>query len=723
MPPQLFVNGKSVHLGRRIGKGGEGEVYALADDPQRAVKLYTAHDGFDREAKISAIVRMRLGEKSNLVAFPLALARDQRGGFHRFVMHLVRDHEPIFELYSPGARKQRFPQAGYRFLTRAALNTAKAIAAVHAAGCVIGDINHSGVLISKNATAALIDADSFQVIDGLERYLCRVGVPEYTPPELQGKSLSAVVRTFNHDAFGLAIVIFQLLAMGRHPFVGSYSRGEMPIQKAIAEFRFAYSEQRHACMTPPPGACTLKDFTPEVAAAFESAFGQSQQANRPSALHWVGLLESFERTLKKCSANSLHQYSSAAPACPWCRMEQRLGVVLFLPNYTDFATVPPSSIGTGTFNLATLWAQIEAIRVPSRAHLTPQLPTLSLSPSTDALQAKRRRYEPYAIRAGAIIAAVAIVAVVPNLWLLAFGVAAAGFFYAKQHGDPSSLFRQRFSSIEQEWHAALDQWERRCGIERVEELKASLQNSESGYENLQREEAQRIAGYQAQRQALQRNQYLDAFRIRDTKITGIGPAKLATLASYGIETAADITQEKVLAVPGIGPINSQPLLQWARECAQGFVYNTQQTAADRMELGKIRADIERTARELRDKLTIGAREYAQAAQASQRMVSQPDAHLTSVHTKRIQIETDLRFLGIALPTRPPRPSRTVKTQPLPAQQQTTRPTSHTAPYTGTPSCPLCNSRMVRRTARRGRRSGNQFWGCSRYPNCRGTRPI
>jgi Topoisomerase DNA binding C4 zinc finger len=404
-----------------------------------------------------------------------------------------------------------------------------------------------------------------------------------------------------------------------------------------------------------------------------------------------------------------------------------LGIVLFLPNYSDYATPPPSGIGTGTFNLATLWAQIEAIRVPSRAHLRPQLPSLSLLPSSDALKAKRKRYEPYAIRTGAIIAALAIVAVAPNLWLVAVAVAAAGFFYANQNGDPSSLFRQRFIAIEHEWQAALDQWERRCGIERIEELKASLQNSKSAYENLKREEAERLANYQAQRQALQRNQYLDTFRIRDTKVTGIGPAKLATLASYGIETAADVTPEKVLAVPGFGPINSQPLLQWARECARAFVYDTQQTAADRMELAKIRADIERTERQLRDKLTGGARDYAQAAQACQRMVSQPDTHLASVHTKRSQIEIDLKFLGIALPTRPPRSPRTVRTQPpprpAPTQARTTRPTTHTPGHTGTPACPLCNGSMVRRTARRGRRRGSQFWGCSRFPNCRGKRPI
>jgi restriction system protein len=37
-------------------------------------------------------------------------------------------------------------------------------------------------------------------------------------------------------------------------------------------------------------------------------------------------------------------------------------------------------------------------------------------------------------------------------------------------------------------------------------------------------------------------------------------------------------------------------------------------------------------------------------------------------------------------------------------------------------CPTCGSEMVRKTARRGPNPGQQFWGCSRYPACRGTRP-
>lgn len=39
-----------------------------------------------------------------------------------------------------------------------------------------------------------------------------------------------------------------------------------------------------------------------------------------------------------------------------------------------------------------------------------------------------------------------------------------------------------------------------------------------------------------------------------------------------------------------------------------------------------------------------------------------------------------------------------------------------------PACPRCGSAMVRRTARRGTNAGKQFWGCSSWPACQGTRP-
>jgi len=39
----------------------------------------------------------------------------------------------------------------------------------------------------------------------------------------------------------------------------------------------------------------------------------------------------------------------------------------------------------------------------------------------------------------------------------------------------------------------------------------------------------------------------------------------------------------------------------------------------------------------------------------------------------------------------------------------------------TPACPKCASTMVLRTAHKGVNAGNKFWGCSKYPDCKGTR--
>ena len=36
-----------------------------------------------------------------------------------------------------------------------------------------------------------------------------------------------------------------------------------------------------------------------------------------------------------------------------------------------------------------------------------------------------------------------------------------------------------------------------------------------------------------------------------------------------------------------------------------------------------------------------------------------------------------------------------------------------------PMCPVCSSTMIKRMAKRGANAGNAFWGCSKYPGCRG----
>jgi restriction system protein len=47
--------------------------------------------------------------------------------------------------------------------------------------------------------------------------------------------------------------------------------------------------------------------------------------------------------------------------------------------------------------------------------------------------------------------------------------------------------------------------------------------------------------------------------------------------------------------------------------------------------------------------------------------------------------------------------------------------SDTSDKAPTPTCPLCGKGMRQRTAKKGPHAGQPFWGCSGYPECKGTR--
>jgi four helix bundle suffix protein len=61
-----------------------------------------------------------------------------------------------------------------------------------------------------------------------------------------------------------------------------------------------------------------------------------------------------------------------------------------------------------------------------------------------------------------------------------------------------------------------------------------------------------------------------------------------------------------------------------------------------------------------------------------------------------------------------------------ARARQDRPASTESPGAGrtaAPACPLCGRPLAIRTARKGTRAGSQFWGCTGYPDCKGTREL
>src|SRR5262249_17696082 len=220
-----FLTSKSeiVRLGRRIGTGAEGEVYEIQDQSDLVAKVY--HEPPPPEKAEKLVVLSRLGNERlfNLSAWPVStLSQEPDGAVVGFVMKKISQAEEVHALDSPKSRLQKFPEASWAFLIYVAANIARAVAAVHGQGLVIGDVNPKNILVTRKATVYLLDVDSFQVYFGGKTYRCEGGFPEYTPPELQGVAFRDIDREQGHDCFGLAVVIFLLVFFGRHPFLGRY---------------------------------------------------------------------------------------------------------------------------------------------------------------------------------------------------------------------------------------------------------------------------------------------------------------------------------------------------------------------------------------------------------------------------------------------------------------------------------------------------------------------
>ena len=318
-----------------LGVGGEACIYEVPQDLSLVAKVY--HKPADERArKLAAMLDAppddpMAAQGHVSIAWPVDLLCSEDGKIVGFLMPMVAGIGSIFDFYNPGARRKRCPLFDYRYLHRTARNLAAAVRALHQRGYVIGDVNESNILTSDTALVTLVDTDSFQVSDPHSGvvYRCTVGKPEFTPPELQGKSFADIDRAPEHDLFGLAVLIFQLLMEGTHPFAGIFQgEGEPPsYQERISAGHFPYSRGRRVPYRPALTSPPFKILHPALRDLFVRCFknGRRKPRIRPDAHAWQSALDDAENALVTCSDNDQHCYSDHLKVCPWCERAEQLG--------------------------------------------------------------------------------------------------------------------------------------------------------------------------------------------------------------------------------------------------------------------------------------------------------------------------------------------------------------------------------------------------------------
>jgi tetratricopeptide (TPR) repeat protein len=335
------ADGLEVRLGALIKSGGAGSVYHVADAPAQVAKLYHPHvDRAYYAGKITAMLAMspklpalQLGDEHVVqLAWPQAALHDPDGAFLGFLMPTI-DFAATSELecvlQERQARALDLPTGLGAKVTLAA-NLATVLAELHRQRHYMVDLKPVNLRFYRHSLyLALLDCDGFSIQGDGERYTAQQVTPDYLAPEFHVRGLTGPGEPAQ-DRFALAVVVFQLLNFGIHPFTGRPRSEGVPtdIPGRIAGRWYGYGLFPHAELeaSPASGHAAMPG---ELRELFDRAFdGPGDQ--RPSANTWSELLRGYAqrttRLMVVCASDASHQHFTGQP-CAACARTQMLADV------------------------------------------------------------------------------------------------------------------------------------------------------------------------------------------------------------------------------------------------------------------------------------------------------------------------------------------------------------------------------------------------------------
>ncbi|MBS1714290.1 MAG: hypothetical protein JST30_08120 [Armatimonadetes bacterium] len=553
MTPSISINvlreDGPASLGPVLGEGGEGAVYRVTDRPSLAAKVYR-HPDDDRAAKLLELVTLDGDRLRQAGAWPQSVLRNEDGAIVGFEMALLDEWVPLFRVYQSGSRMRLLPRASFTFLVRAARNLATCVHYVHEAGLVIGDLNESNVLVDARGMVRIIDVDSFQV----GAFSCRVGKSELTPPELQDRSMADAPRTIESDRFALAVLLFQTLVFGRHPFSGASSDGsEATLEERIAAGHYAWAQRRDVPVRPPLGL-NLSWLPPEIGALFERAFDLSV-ADRPSALEWYDALLRLEAETAECPDRSGHVFWSGADGCPWCRLEEAWKVPLFSSgrHVRERKSAP-------TPDVTSLWADVASVRAP---FLVPP-PVLQNYDETHPSKLAWFENQRWASLLGVIFmfniggSSIARVAVSVAVIAVVCGLVIYGHQRRLKSGLPVPKAPE-FKALVEELNALVPEWSDVAQTNYAEKMQELADVRSRLADRAGREALLQSEVYFARRPG-ETQGYLSKFAVVSSGL--VTEKNRPVLAAAQIRTAADLDEHRLAKVAGLDARTCKGLLDW-----------------------------------------------------------------------------------------------------------------------------------------------------------------
>lgn len=590
-------NGKSYELSKQIGRGGEGTVFQCPENYEIVAKIYHEPITDEKAEKIRWMADNKNEQLLKVAAWIVDTLHDAPNGkVVGFLMPNVRAKE-IHELYSLKSRRIHFPEATWQFLIHSATNLARAFYNLHKNDHVVGDVNHGNCVVLADGTVKLIDCDSYSISKGDFRYSCDVGVSTHLPPELQGVNLRGTERKENHDNFGLAVIIFQLLFLGRHPFAGNYlGTDDKSLEDCIRELRFPYSsDAKLRLVKQPPGTLSLSDISPRISLMFERAF---LTEDRPQAREWIEALNDLQSCLIQCTLHPGHQYFQELAHCPWCNPETQTGLLLF-----PFVNRKALNGEEEPLNVFTIESLISSFGVSTDIPAKLPKPLLMPPPDSEFLSIRKSNLLKISLICLGQVFIIGL-GIFDLDWFAScfFGIFAMiiGIIYlANVNKSLRQSLQDKLIEVEYEWEKLEQTWKKTDIKTQFEDQLAMVRTRVSTYEGLQRENQLKIKKRTDEKYRIELQNYLEKFSIETSDIPEIDKNRLARLKVLGVRNAATIESGVLRFSSELDKYAVQKLLEWRKSLETDFANNAkieieeEEKSKISLEFAEIRRGIER----------------------------------------------------------------------------------------------------------------------------------
>jgi serine/threonine protein kinase len=343
----------TIELGDVIGRGATATVHAIRTRAfhHSVAKIYRQVDRF-QPGKIAAMLQKTPrcaivkvgGNQYPQFAWPTHIVLGPHDEGRGYLMPRIDKRDSLtLEHYSDLALLDEQPRGDERSLSFKlciAHNLSSLLAHLHAQKHAVIDLKPQNIKVFRRThIVTLLDCDSYRIEHNGRWFPATNFTPDYIAPEALRNEIPPQGLTETQDRFALAVILFQLLNGGIHPFQGIQTGGdELPTNDAkVGAGLYAHGR------TPNPQIHPLRQsmhfcFADATHDLFDRAF-TARPSGRPTANEWKEHFASLlaGRTLERCSRlpnDSSHIHFGGKP-CGACHFEQVAG------RMTAQVTAPP----------------------------------------------------------------------------------------------------------------------------------------------------------------------------------------------------------------------------------------------------------------------------------------------------------------------------------------------------------------------------------------------